>query len=90
MNKTLFLLMYQFESTEIPLEKICDEFGLKIDQAKRKAAQQLLPIPFYKKNAKGGYFCNTETYAKYLDDLAKNAQIEHQKMNSSNTQRARA
>lgn len=82
MNKTLFLLMYQFESVEIPLEKICSEFGMSIVQAKRKAANQSLPIPFYKKNAKGGYFCSAEVYAIYLDSLAEAARIEHNKMHN--------
>ena len=88
MNKTLFLLMYQFESVEIPLEKICDEFGMSITQAKRKASAQDLPIPFYKKNAKGGYFCSAEVYANYLDSLAAAALSEHNKMHN-NTQGAR-
>lgn len=83
MNKTLFLLMYQFESTEIPLEKICGEFGLDIQQAKRKASHQTLPVPFYKKSRNSGYFCSTEAYAKYLEKLAATAHLEHQKMNNA-------
>jgi len=88
MNKTLFLLMYQFESTEIPLEKICGDFGLAIDQAKRKAALHELPVPFYKKSRNSGYFCSTEIYSKYLEKLATTAHLEHQKMNASTTQGA--
>lgn len=78
---TLFLVMAQFEAAEVPLEKICDQFGLSLPQAKRKAALHELPVPFYKKSVKGAYFCNASDWAEYLDTQAAAARAEWQKMN---------
>lgn len=86
---TLFLVMAQFESAEIPLEKLCDQFGLSIAQAKRKAAGHELPVPFYKKATKAGYFCNASDWAEYLDIQAATARAEWKKMNG-HTSGARA
>jgi len=86
--KTLFLVMAQFESAEIALDKVCDQFGLELPQAKRKAASHELPVPFYKKATKGGYFCSASDWAIYLDTQAAAARAEWQKMN--NQQGARA
>jgi hypothetical protein len=86
---TLFLVMAQFESAEIPLDKLCDQFGLGLPQAKRKAALHELPVPFYKKTSKGGYFCSAKLWAEYLDKKTAAAQIEWQRMNKHN-QGARA
>ncbi len=85
---TLFLVMAQFESAEIALDKVCDQFGLSLPAAKRKAALHDLPVPFYKKAIKGGYFCSASDWATYLDTQAAVARAEWQKMN--NPQGARA
>jgi hypothetical protein len=79
---TLFLVMAQFESAEIPLEKLCEQFGLALPHAKRKAALHELPVPFYKKTTKGGYFCNASDWAQYLDSKAAAARAEWNKMNN--------
>jgi hypothetical protein len=79
---TFFLVMAEFESVEIPLEKICDRFGLKLPQAKREAAGHELPVPFYKNTPKGGYFCNATDWARYLDSNATAARNEWEKMNN--------
>jgi hypothetical protein len=79
--KTLFLVMAQFESAEIPLEKLCDQFGMNTANANRKAALHELPVPFYKKAGKGGYFCTIEDWANYIDTKAAVARQEWQKMN---------
>lgn len=78
---TIFLVMAEFESAEIPLGKVCDQFGLELPQAKRKAADHALPIPFYKKAVKGGYFCSATDWAEYLDTKSAAARSEWNKTN---------
>lgn len=82
---TLFLVIAQFETAEIPLEKLCDQFGMELPQAKRKAAAHELPVPFYKKSSKGGYFCAAQDWADYLDASRLAARHEWQKMNNHTT-----
>lgn len=80
--KTLFLVMAQYETAEIPLEKLCEEhFGMKLPQAVRKAGLHQLPVPFYKKTGKSGYFCNAADWAEYLDKQAEHARQEWCRMN---------
>lgn len=82
--KTLFLVMAQYEAAEIPLEKLCKEhFGMKLPQAVRKAALHQLPVPFYKKAGKSGYFCSLQDWADYLDKQALQARKEWCRMNGS-------
>lgn len=84
MSTTIFLVMHQFGSAEIPLEKICEQhFGMKVDQAKRKAATHDLPVPFYKKTGKSGYFCSAADWAQYIDDNSAKARTEWLKMNGA-------
>lgn len=74
--------MAEFESAEINLEQVCEKhFGMKLTQAKRKAAVHDLPVPFYKKTGKSGYYCRTADWADYIDDTAKAARKEWAKMN---------
>jgi hypothetical protein len=76
--------MAQFESAEIPLDRLCDQFGPVLPQAKRKAALHELPVPFYKKTPKGGYFCSLSVWAEYIDSQSLEERTEWQKMNKHN------
>jgi hypothetical protein len=77
--------MAQYESAEITLEQVCDQFGLSLPAAKRKAAAHDLPVPFYKKATKGGYYCSAQDWAHYLDAQKASARAEWQKMNNHAT-----
>lgn len=49
MSRTAWLLMAQYQSPTIPLEKICDEFfGLSIHEANRAASLNKLPVQTYR------------------------------------------
>ena len=81
--KTLFLVMAQYEAADIPLASLCkDHFGMELPQATRKAALHQLPVPFYKKAGKSGYFCSARAWAEYLDKQAELAQNEWARMNA--------
>ena len=80
--KTLFLVMAQYGTAEIPLEQLCSgHFGMNLGTATKKAALHELPVPFYKKTGKSGYFCSASDWANYLDAQAEKARTEWNKMN---------
>jgi hypothetical protein len=84
MNRTLMMVMLQYETAEIPLEAICQEhFGMALPQAKRKAADHSLPVPFYRKAAKGGWCCSAADWSDYLDQQSIQAREEWKRINSS-------
>lgn len=77
MNRTLLMVMLQYEAAEIPLEAVCQEhFGMALPQAKRKAAEHALPVPFYRKAAKGCWYCSAVDWADYLEQLSSDARTE--------------
>ncbi len=82
MNKTLMMVILEFETGEIPLEAVCQaHFGMALAQAKRKASEHALPVPFYRKATKGGWFCSAADWATYLDSQAEQARDEWGKIN---------
>jgi hypothetical protein len=74
--------MYLYESAEIPLSDVCEQFGLQLDQAKRKAASHELPVAFYKKATKGGYYCSIIDWANHINSIADASRAEWMKMNN--------
>ena len=82
MNRTLMMVMLEYETSEIPLSAVCERhFGMKEPQAKRKASEHALPVPFYRKATKGGWFCSAADWADYLDSQAEQAREEWKKIN---------
>ncbi|MCI1710853.1 MAG: pyocin activator PrtN family protein [Chiayiivirga sp.] len=47
-DKTLFLVLAEYGTTQIPVELVAHHFGLTTNEAKRSAARQALPIPCYR------------------------------------------
>jgi hypothetical protein len=88
--KTIFLVMAEFDSAEIPLEKLLDHFGSDLPNAKRKAAGHDLPVPFYKKAGKGAYFCKATDWADYIDHQSASAKARWQQVNNKAQQGVRA
>ena len=81
---TLFLVMAKYQAEDIPLERLCAEhFGMSIEVAARRAAAHQLPVPFYKKAGKSGYFCSAQEWAAYLDKQASKAKQEWHRVNDS-------
>ena len=71
--KTAFYLMATFETSEIPLDRCCDLFGLKPEVARRKAGLQSLPVPVYKasESQKSPWLVSVDVLADYLDEQKK-------------------
>ncbi|MGX9721391.1 pyocin activator PrtN family protein [Stenotrophomonas acidaminiphila] len=45
---TVFLLLAEFGTGHIPLERCCHHFGMKPKEANRRAARQSLPVPVFR------------------------------------------
>ena len=79
---TVFLVLAEFNSSEIQLNQVCEKhFGMSLPQAKRKAALHQLPVPFYKKSGKSGYFTTAIEWAEFIDKQRSEAKKEWQLMN---------
>ena len=79
---TLFLVMAKYQAEDIPLEKLCEEhFGMTLGVANRRAGAHQLPVPFYKKAGKSGFFCSAQEWAAYLDKQADKAKQEWHRVN---------
>lgn len=80
---TLALVVEKYGS-DIALADICDEhFSQSLRVAERKARRHELPLPFYKKTGKSGFFCSAKAWADYLDNKAMKAEQEWEKANGA-------
>ncbi len=72
MGPTLFLLMAEFGTGEIPLVDCCEKyFGIAAEQAKRLAAKYSLPVPAYRSagSQKGQWLVSATDLANHLDKM---------------------
>lgn len=83
---TLFLIMAEFESAEIPLDALADKYlGLSPSQAKRRAARQTLPFPAHRgsKSQKAPWLVHAQDLANHLDQQREQARRDWEAMNSA-------
>lgn len=82
---TFFGLLAEFGTAEIPLEHVAPKyFGLSLDQAKRRAAENRLPIPVYRAGSqKAPWLVSADLLASYLDEQKKRASETYAKMNAA-------
>ena len=80
---TLFALMAEFGTSEIPLEDICEKFfGLNQKMAKARASRNQLPIPAYKAGTqKSQWLISAADLAEYIDTQRQKAQAEWNQSN---------
>lgn len=85
MNSTVFLLLAEFETGQIPLEKVCEKYlDMDLRTALRKAGVQQLPFPVYRAGSqKSPYLVNVNDLAAYLDEKRTKAADVWQKMQSA-------
>lgn len=84
MTSTYFGLLAEFETAEIPLEKVCEKyFGLGIDKAKRAALMRQLPVPAYRVTGsqKSPWLVSAADLASHIDQQREKARREWIKMN---------
>lgn len=84
MASTLFTLMAEFETGNVPLEDICEKyFGLSIAQANRRADICRLPVPTFRCGTqKSKRLVSVIDLAKYIDQQREKAAAEWDKMNA--------
>lgn len=75
-SRTLFLLLAEFGSGQILLEKYCHYFGMKPEEARRAATRQSLPISVFRLGSqKSPWMMCASMLAQHID--AKCAESEH-------------
>lgn len=80
---TLFLLLAEFETSIVPLEKVADKYlGLSKEIANRKADKHQLPFVAHRLGSqKSGYQVHVKDLAKWLDSEWKEARRDWQDCN---------
>lgn len=81
---TLFLIMAEFESAEIPLDDLADKYlGLSPPHARRQAARQALPFPAHRgsKSQKAPWLVHAKDLADHIDQQREQAQREWKAIN---------
>lgn len=83
-TRTLFLLLAEFGTGQIPLDRCAHHFGLSPDEAKRAAARQKLPVPAFRLGSqKSPWLVSAEALAKYIDTQAQAAQVEWKRVHDA-------
>lgn len=82
---TVFLLMAEFNTGQIPLESVCGKYlSLDKTQAIRKALLQQLPFPVFRAGTqKSPWLVKVEDLAKYLDEQHASAVEDWKKMQAA-------
>lgn len=84
MNTTYFALLAEFGAAEIPLEDVAPKyFSMSVQQAKRAAATQSLPVPAYRAtdSQKGRWLVSATHLAAHLDKKREDGLREWEKVN---------
>ena len=73
-SRTLFLLMAEFGTAQIPVDRCCHHFGYGPDEAKRAAGRQQLPVPAFRLGSqKSPWLVSAEDLATFIDNRASEA-----------------
>ncbi|GGD45975.1 pyocin activator PrtN family protein [Pseudoxanthomonas indica] len=80
-SRTLFLLLAEFGSGQIPVERCCHHFGLQAEEAKRAAGRQQLPVPAFRLGSqKSPWLVSAEDLASFIDCRAREAREDWQRL----------
>ena len=67
-SRTLFLLLAEFGTGQIPVEKCAHHFGMEAEEAKRAAKRQALPVPAFRLGSqKSPWLVSADVLATYID-----------------------
>jgi hypothetical protein len=86
---TLFALMAEFDTADIPLEKVAPKyFGLQLEEAKRQASMNKLPVPAFRAGSqKAPWLVSAADLARWIDERRAAARLEWEKSRSAGTGR---
>jgi hypothetical protein len=83
-SRTLFLLLAEFGTGQIPVDKCCQHFGLDAAEAKRAASRQQLPVPAFRLGSqKSPWLVSAEHLASYIDARRAAADDEWRRINAA-------
>ncbi|MFS1525668.1 pyocin activator PrtN family protein [Microbulbifer sp. 2304DJ12-6] len=82
---TVFLLMAEFGSVDIPLKKCCEKyFGMLPRKAMERARLHQLPVPAYRGGSqKSEWLISANDLAQHIDGCRKQAMNDWQRLNNS-------
>lgn len=84
MSNTVFLLMAEYGTSQIPLDKCCHIFGMQPAQAKRAASLQKLPVVAFRADSqKAPWLIHASDLAAYLDAQRDEAEALHRRLNAA-------
>jgi hypothetical protein len=77
--------MAEFDTSEIPLSKVCDKyFGLSLQKASQQARTQNLPIPVYRGGSqKSQWLVSAKDLAEWLDTKKEQARHDWERLNNA-------
>lgn len=83
-SRTLFLLLAEFGTGHIPVERCAHHFGMTADEAKRAATRQKLPVPAFRLGSqKSPWLVSAEALAEHIDQAKTAATKDWQRLNSA-------
>lgn len=82
---TVFLLIAEFETSQIELSKLCEKYlGMDIRKASTLAANRKLPVPAYRIGSqRSAWIIHADDLARLIDSRRENAKKEWQLLRSS-------
>ena len=83
-SRTLFLLLAEFGTGQVTVDRCCHHFGLKPEEAKRAAARQSLPVPAFRLGSqKSPWLVRLEDLAQYIDQQAAAARKDWKRLHDA-------
>ncbi|MBN7137023.1 hypothetical protein A7A76_19995 [Lysobacter enzymogenes] len=73
-SRTLFLLLAEFGTGHIPVERCAHHFGMSPEEAKNAARRQQLPVPAFRLGSqKSPWLVSAQELANLIDERARRA-----------------
>jgi hypothetical protein len=83
-SRTLFLLLAEFGTGQIPVERCCAHFGLSPAEAKSAASRQSLPVPAFRLGSqKSPWLVSADALANFIDKRREAAETKWRRMHAA-------
>ena len=83
-DKTLFLVLAEFGSAQVPVSACAHHFGMTEAEAKRAAPRQALPVPCYRLGSqKSPWMVSADALAEHIRTKQQAANKEWLKVNAA-------
>ena len=83
-DMALFLVLAEFGTTQIPVERCASHFGMTGNEAKAAARRQALPVPCYRLGSqKSPWVVDASVLAAHIAERKRQAEQEWRRINSA-------